>query len=847
MDINLTNRARLKSLIRNDVAGVRMENKIADLKDLQRDKNEVIEAIESMKQHIKEITRALEQMVVSAQTVAKMNSSFDLHLENTSPTQDIENDKDIIHELHENVEANTSFHSSDEVAGRRVVDDIDYEQGECSTNNSDCQSNDETPECNSYPLEPNDANCTYNFRDITDDLTNDDSDSDTSVQDQNHSSDIDSVEAECVIAPEKQNTTVCKVIKPSQSTDDCAPNSKIVASESDLSTNKDKRFDRPFNELEEYSESSNGKKGQDCLTDGAVSGKTLSSMVPVHRYASKRRSDNNMHTTNVPSVRRSCALVRYASMINLVFFNMCISCYFRQHPIGYLTQLVDRKDFNRFKACAFTLTRVYIRKSRSVSKRRINFQFRLDFISMNCLTHSSFDAKIEVAVQCQRRIRICFIVAESNVASMVRVLESSKNKSVYKSMESSATYYSKTRRFGYHTRYTEHGLICNEMAIIRSVSPYLEKTPIGPCFGGKHHSSEDRAHVMHYDAARDTVGMIEGKSPSSKSVNVYATKVTADTLSFSHLIDIYWYKALSAVARSESICSTYEVQTNILSTSIILDTTELSIDTDKRNEMDLRKKEDYNDVNEVTGTCLAKLEKTAELYRHLYFEQEQHMICNGFVYPIQEMQDLQFRRRSFFCYRGDGNRDELAEHGFYHCPNINAKSTKCFACLIIYDGWTTNCNVSEVHKRLSPTCRLHIERRTGYQPVHDPCNAEYGATNYSPRAWALENNLAHFIDLRAGRERGTDATPSSAISLAVERTRGYTVDLHRTRAPQADHDELDIRPVVIMCHGCNSQPANIVLLPCRHLVICDRCVVGFIRCPACNTRNVGHVRAVVFW
>ncbi|PAA93983.1 hypothetical protein BOX15_Mlig033832g1 [Macrostomum lignano] len=69
---------------------------------------------------------------------------------------------------------------------------------------------------------------------------------------------------------------------------------------------------------------------------------------------------------------------------------------------------------------------------------------------------------------------------------------------------------------------------------------------------------------------------------------------------------------------------------------------------------------------------------------------------------------------------------------------------------------------------------------------------------------------------------------------------------HSIRAPEG-HQETTANQKALedspLCHLCQTRSREVLLLPCKHLLYCKRCISGFRVCPACNCKITAEKQA----
>ncbi|XP_071115032.1 baculoviral IAP repeat-containing protein 7-B-like [Haliotis cracherodii] len=149
---------------------------------------------------------------------------------------------------------------------------------------------------------------------------------------------------------------------------------------------------------------------------------------------------------------------------------------------------------------------------------------------------------------------------------------------------------------------------------------------------------------------------------------------------------------------------------------------------------------------------------------------------------------------------------ELSAAGFYYTGNSD--NVQCFRCGLVLRAWDEEDDPWRVHARLRPDCPFLAAR---CPPDTTPQVAELRSHEMQPQK----------IDPKH-KEETKDLTESNLLKATKENT-------EQLRDASA-------------CKICLENPANIIFLPCGHLVACGVCSPALERCPVCRKHIRGTVR-----
>ncbi|XP_048240179.1 uncharacterized protein LOC124145178 [Haliotis rufescens] len=156
--------------------------------------------------------------------------------------------------------------------------------------------------------------------------------------------------------------------------------------------------------------------------------------------------------------------------------------------------------------------------------------------------------------------------------------------------------------------------------------------------------------------------------------------------------------------------------------------------------------------------------------------------------PDEEMRFEGLRLKSFDQVNMNVSYLQLAKAGFY--ATGDGDETQCFSCGVTHKNWHPKDNPHNLHSRKSPNC-IHITGTDARNvPIHMPAVSD-GSHAPQVRNWSTHE---------------TQQLKESSV-----------------------------------CKVCLERPANIVLLPCGHLVACAVCTPALECCPVCRTHIRGKV------
>jgi hypothetical protein len=129
-------------------------------------------------------------------------------------------------------------------------------------------------------------------------------------------------------------------------------------------------------------------------------------------------------------------------------------------------------------------------------------------------------------------------------------------------------------------------------------------------------------------------------------------------------------------------------------------------------------------------------------------------------------------------------------------------------------------------------------------------------------ATRLQNHAEHFKAAQASLEVLPELSvaeiqegiklpflPAKALFQALTPYRGFQrdvlADAHMKDALEASPAEIEQALRSTTCQVCREKPRDIILLPCRHFVVCNSCAAQLDRCPVCREPKKNVMRAVV--
>ncbi|XP_046571596.1 E3 ubiquitin-protein ligase cblA-like [Haliotis rubra] len=113
------------------------------------------------------------------------------------------------------------------------------------------------------------------------------------------------------------------------------------------------------------------------------------------------------------------------------------------------------------------------------------------------------------------------------------------------------------------------------------------------------------------------------------------------------------------------------------------------------------------------------------------------------------------------------------------------------------------------------------------------------------------NTTSSLGDNNDGRNVGDRLMGAAVLSMPTERQRPEKIDKIKNKSQDKGKSKEDLKATVeetqqlkesSACKICLEDPANIVFLPCGHLVACAECSPALERCPICRQHIRGTVR-----
>lgn len=149
------------------------------------------------------------------------------------------------------------------------------------------------------------------------------------------------------------------------------------------------------------------------------------------------------------------------------------------------------------------------------------------------------------------------------------------------------------------------------------------------------------------------------------------------------------------------------------------------------------------------------------------------------------------------------NINSLVDAGFYFIGPENCVT--CYMCGVFTKSILSQYDPFEIHLYFNPTC-AHIPL------VRGPVFVDQFKTKIAIRTTEILN---------------TSVVGANDVYVV-----GRTVSnaLLRNFEDEKHHDN-------VICHICNSRPANIIIFPCNHVTTCGACTSNFIRCPIPHCKN----------
>ncbi|KAK7476205.1 hypothetical protein BaRGS_00032559 [Batillaria attramentaria] len=221
---------------------------------------------------------------------------------------------------------------------------------------------------------------------------------------------------------------------------------------------------------------------------------------------------------------------------------------------------------------------------------------------------------------------------------------------------------------------------------------------------------------------------------------------------------------------------------------------------------------------------------------------------SGAVYPLYVQLDA--RRQSFQHWtNGFPNPDDLMTQGFFYTGH--ADCVQCFFCGIGLKSWKPTDNPAEVHARWGPTCDyLRFVRGDDFvdSVVGGKRSCELqaeGSGNQGQHFYisSMNNLHLHVGSTVDGAQHHLQTNNSGYGSAAVRMTQSVgeaspAADYATQAAVQEQSDA--------MCQQCLEQRADIIFVPCRHIVTCAACASHAHRCVRCDAVVQRRTRVAFF-
>ena len=186
--------------------------------------------------------------------------------------------------------------------------------------------------------------------------------------------------------------------------------------------------------------------------------------------------------------------------------------------------------------------------------------------------------------------------------------------------------------------------------------------------------------------------------------------------------------------------------------------------------------------------------------------------------------------------------------------------TTCFHCGVVVCLWEEADHPEDEHRRFRPDCQFLASL-----PLPPPVYTTSGFTSYSDgnskvSDWMCESEIINHFSKRNPRASLTQLRNTlhnrwmkkripfrtvsdleAAYSCQTEwlTTRNQLIDDSCTQKREEDERQ---RRAANECIVCVENQKNTLILPCRHLIVCERCFGCINRCPYCRARiTTGYV------
>ncbi|XP_076466545.1 uncharacterized protein LOC143297895 [Babylonia areolata] len=203
---------------------------------------------------------------------------------------------------------------------------------------------------------------------------------------------------------------------------------------------------------------------------------------------------------------------------------------------------------------------------------------------------------------------------------------------------------------------------------------------------------------------------------------------------------------------------------------------------------------------------------------------------------------------------------EMAEAGFYHVGlrvPTNDDLVRCFFCKGGLKNWESSLRPWVEHARWYPRCAFvnMVKGRDFVELVQELKNGNGGLTidqdeiEAELRRRQLEMGQGGWLDAEGNTTTTTTTTTAhdvaGAMGGAIENPYDDSKDVEQIRS-EADDLEKENQEIadIDLCKICQSNPSQVIFLPCGHLCACAQCAVALRTCACCRQRVEGRTRAV---
>ena len=188
--------------------------------------------------------------------------------------------------------------------------------------------------------------------------------------------------------------------------------------------------------------------------------------------------------------------------------------------------------------------------------------------------------------------------------------------------------------------------------------------------------------------------------------------------------------------------------------------------------------------------------------------------------------------------------EDLAENGFYYTGDRD--KVACVYCRVKLLNWRAGDNPCTEHFKYSPNCVLSrnigLQTKTGDMIASTKNRHSEESPNISRFALSVIRQLGYDEDLIATAllrlERQCTSAKEIGSQELLETIFKLQDELSVGNCQLGDSEFIKIKKentrLKALCKYCHRKPANMLLLPCRHLSACESCKPRLSQCPICH-------------